>query len=766
MGAAAPIQSNFGSGEFSPLLYGRVDSDRYKTALAKCLNYYPLLQGGLCRRSGTTFIVELKSSAAVCRLIPFEFSITQAYMIEVGNAYLRFCANYGQILSGGVPYEVVSPWATADLAALKFVQSADVLYVFHPNYVPRKISRTSSTSWTVTAVTFLDGPYLPLNATATTLTPSAFAVGAGVTITASATTGINGGTGFAATDVGRLIRIEEGTTWGWVQITAFTDTTHVTVTVQSSLINVNAKVNWEMGLYSATTGYPSNGAFHEDRLFTGGGAGAPERFDASRSSDYENLAPTNTDGTVTASHAFGYNLNANDVNVLRWMSSDEKALLMGTVGGEWAIRPSNLVEALSPTNISAKRSTAFGTANIAPVKAGKSSIYVQRAGKKVREMSYFFQIDGYQASDLSVLSEHITGTGLAEITLQKQPQPIVWARRIDGTLIGCTYERDLSDLKAGWHRHQIGGQSDAAGTAPIVESIAVIPSPDGTRDDLWMIVKRRINGGTKRYIEVLTKTFESTDLQENGVFVDASLTYDLPITVNSLTLANPGVITANTHGFSNGDEVIFRGCLGTTQLNNNTYLVTNATANTFRMTDLDGNVISTAAFTAYVGGGTVRKMVTTISGLDHLEGETINILADGAVQPAQAVATGAITLTIKAATVTIGLGYNSDMQQLRLEAGSQVGTALGKTRRIHRVGILVYRSLGLKIGMNFDTMDTVTFRTSANPGSRAVPLYSGILDQNIDADYDFDNQLCIRQSDPLPSLILGIFPQLVTNDRL
>ncbi len=767
MAAAAPNQSNFISGEFSPLVQGRVDSDRYKTAVDTCLNAFPLLQGPWCRRSGTMFVAETKTSSLKSRLIPFEFSITQAYVLEFGNAYIRFYANEGVVTSMGSPYEIVSPWATADLPALRFVQSADVLYVCHPNYVPRKISRTANTSWTITSVSFLDGPYLPLNATTTTLTPGSFAVGTGVTLTASSIVGINGGTGFQTTDVGRLIRMEEGTTWGWAQITARSSATVVTITIFSTLTNNNAKVNWMLGLFSATTGYPAVVTFHEDRLFFAGSAGAPERFDGSRSSDYENFAPTNADGTIVASHSFGYNLNANDVNVIRWMSSDEKGLLMGTVGGEWAIRPSDLVEALSPTNISAKRSTAFGSANIAPVRAGKSSIFVQRAGKKVREMVYFFQIDGYQASDLTVLSEHITSTGLVEIALQKQPQPIIWGVRLDGALIGCTYERDLSDLKAGWHRHLIGGQSDAAGTPTLVESICVIPSSDGTRDELWMICNRWINGAVHRYVEYMTKIFETTDLQENAFFVDAGLTYDAPITISGITNANPAVITATSHGLSNGDKVLFKAILGTTNLNNGTYLVTNSATNTFRLTDLDGNVIDSTHYGVYVSGGFVRKMVSVISGLDYLDGETVSILGDGAVQPSQVVTAGSITLTIKAATIAIGYGYNSDGRQLRLEAGAQVGTALGKTRRIQRVGFLLYRSLGFKFGVNdWSSLDTIIFRKSSDAGSRAVPLFSGIKSEEIEADYDFDNMITWRQDQPLPCLVLGIFPQFVLQDRL
>jgi hypothetical protein len=829
MPKVSPLQSNFSGGEFSPLLYGRVDAERYQSALAVCENYIPTIQGGLIRRSGNYFVAEVKSSSAKTRLVSFEFSTTQAYIIEFGNLYLRFYKDNGQItlasqaISGitnanpavvtyvgadtyangdevyitgivgaigtylngrnfkvaGVDtgantfqltymdgtnvnstsmgsyssagtiaevYTVTTTYATADLFQLKFTQSADTLYITHPSYPPKKLTRTAHTTWTITTIDFLDGPYLTTNTTATTLTPSA-ATGAGVTLTASAVTGINGDAGFATTDVGRLIRIKEGSVWGYVKITGWTSTTVVTVTVINTLTNTGAKTAWRMGL-------------HEDRLFFAGNTNQPQRLDGSKSGDYENFAPTATDGTIAADNAVSYALNANTVNVIRWMISDEKGLLAGTVGGEWSIRATTTGEALSPTNINAKPATAYGSANIQPVQVGKSAIFVQRAGKKIREMTYFYDVDGFRAPDLTVLSEHITGTGVSEIAYQKEPQSIVWSVRNDGVLVGMTYERDLDSLKVGWSRHVVGGYSDAANSDAVVESVAVIPAADGTRDEVWMIVKRYVNGGVKRYIEYMTAFFEDNIEQKDAFFVDSGLTYDAPLTITGITQANPAVVTSNGHLLSNGNVVLLSGVKGMTEVNGETFTVANAAANTFELTG-----INSTAYTTYVSGGEIRKYITTVSGLWHLEGQSVSILGDGAVQPNATVANGSVTLTQRATTVQVGLGYNSDGQMLRLEAGSADGTALGKTRRTHRVGILLHRSLGLKIGMSFTDLDTITFRTSSDPLSRAVPLYSGILSENIEANYDFENQFCWRQDQPLPSLILAVAPQMVTMDR-
>jgi len=209
MPRSSPIQTSFSAGEFGPLTKGRVDADVYKQGLDLCQNYLPLIQGGLTRRPGTSFVEDVKTASEKTRLVSFEFSTTQAYILEFGNLYVRFYKDHAQITSGGPAVEIATPWTTAQIFDLKFAQSADVLYVVHPLQVPRKITRTSDIDWTITSISFTDGPYLLTNFTTTTLTPSA-ATGNGVTLTASSIVGINGGDGFKSTDVGRSIRLKQG----------------------------------------------------------------------------------------------------------------------------------------------------------------------------------------------------------------------------------------------------------------------------------------------------------------------------------------------------------------------------------------------------------------------------------------------------------------------------------------------------------------------------------------------------------------------------
>ncbi len=442
--------------------------------------------------------------------------------------------SYSTYISGGavgLVIEIASLYDAADLPRIKYTQSADVLYLVHPDYQPHKLSRTSHTSWTLTVMTnrvLIDGPYESTNAGAATLTPAA-TTGTGVTVTASAVSGINGNTGFAASDVGRLIRMKHSSTWGYAIIMTIVDVDEITVDILSAFGGTGATTSWRLGLYSTRTGYPAAVTFYEDRLFFGGCPANPPRFDGSRSGDYENFMPSDTDGTVADDHALSFTLNSDDVQTIRWMKGDEKALIIGTVEGEWPVRPSTTSEAMTPTNISAKQSTGRGSADIQALRAGESILFVQTAQRQLREISYVFEADKFKTPDLTVLSEHITKgptpeeSGISDVAYQKQPQSLVWATRKDGTLLSFTYERDQK--VTAWARHAIGGPS------AVVESVACIPSADGTRDELWLIVKRTIGGRACRYIEFLTKTWEHGDAQEDAVYGDCALTYDgAPVT--------------------------------------------------------------------------------------------------------------------------------------------------------------------------------------------------------------------------------------------
>lgn len=827
MPKVSPIQGNFGTGEISPLAQGRVDLDRYKTALAVCQNYIPTIQGGLTRRPGTEYIVEVKDSTKKTRLVPFRFSQTDAYILEFGHEYVRFHRDYGPVLDeNGAVVEYAMPFTEDEIFELSFAQSADYLYICHKNHLPQKLIRYSDTFWSSTQMTGSLGPwdYSALEAKVTvgsasfsttlTTTPT------GLPITAIANNGgkfeitvafvnqtwiqdgklrvhYDSGTPsaegdwdveylgnnkflllgstysgtysagqakaytqiFKSTDVGRYYLVKQSASGGAVeywrrfQITSLVNSTTANVSnINSMTPDVGVTYDAYPSLFWTGNG-PTAACFFEDRLFFTGSPNAGQRVDGSKIGDYENFQTISENLQVYAEYSISFVLNSDDVNIGKWMFADEKGLIIGTLANEWTIKSASSSEAFSALSVSAKLTSSFGSSDCYPVRAGKAILFVQKSGRKIREYHYFQDVESFRATDLSVLSEHMTLGGLKQLAYQKDPQQIVWAVTNNGKLVAMTYERDIDNLRAGWHKHELGGSN-------LVESVAVIPSPDGIRDDVWLVVKRFVDGAWVRYIEVITKFFDDEDEQEDAFFVDSGLTYDLPIAISGITNANPCVLTATAHGLSNGDSVYLRGIIGTTELNQKIFTVANKTTNTFELSGIDSTDYGT-----YLSGGYVRKRVQTITGLDHLEGETVQVLADGAVQNSKVVTGGSITLDAKAATVTVGLGYNSDAQLPIIDAGAADGTSIGKTRRTNRLGLFLNRSLNLLVGTDFENMTRLFFRNANEAMGKAPSLFSGIIVETLDADYDFENKIAWRQDQPLPSTILAVMPSMTTQDR-
>ena len=572
--------TSFVSGEFSPKMDGRTDFDKYSSGAKTMENFLVHPQGAATRRVGTQFIAEVKSSAAKTRLIPFEFSTTQTYILEFGNNYIRFFKDKGQILASGSAYEISTPYLTAELFEIKFAQSADVMYITHPNHEVMKLSRTGHTSWTLAEVEFTDGPYLATNSTATTLTPASASVATGVNITASAVTGINGGAGFQTTDVGRIISFNSGK----AKITARTNTTVVVATITTAFTNTNATAAFNLGAFSNTTGHPSCVSFFEQRLVFAGTKDEPQTIFFSAAGDYENM----TTGT-NAGDAMVYTIAANQVNAIRYMKA-VRTLVVGTTGGEYTVSADGTDASITPTNITIKRQSSYGSANVDAIPAGNAILFLQKARRKIRELQYNFDSDGYQAPDLTILNDSATNSGINEMVYQQEPGSIIWCVRDDGVLAALTYQR--SENVIAWSRHIFGG---VFGTGDAVCESAATISGDLTEDEVWVIIKRTVNGATKRYVECFSDfDFDETD-PTDFKFLDSHLSYS--------------------------------------------------------------------------GSST-----STLSGLSHLEGQAVSILADGSVHANKTVSSGAITLDRAVTKACVGLSYDSILQTMRIEGGAAEGT--------------------------------------------------------------------------------------------
>jgi hypothetical protein len=434
---------SFTAGEMSDSMQGRTDFAKYFSAASRIENFVVLPHGPITRRPGTYFVAEVKTSSAKTRLIPFSFSTEQTYVLEFGNQYIRFYKDDGQITSGGSAYEIASPYTTAQLFDLKFAQSADVMYVCNENHPVKKLSRTGHTSWTLADVDFTDGPYLDSNTSSTTMTPSG--TSGSITITASSNV-------FVSTDVNRFINFSGG----YAKITAFGTSLSVTATVEEDFDNTNAVTDWKLGAFSTTTGFPRCVSFFEQRLVFAGTSNQPQTMFFSKSGDYENMTSgTNDDDAMI------YTIASNQVNAIQALKATRTLIVM-TTGGEYAVSSGAAQDAITPTNINIRKQSNYGSSGVDALSIGNATIFLQRARRKIRELAYNFDTDGYTAPDLTILADHISESGLTDMSYQQEPYSVVWAVRTDGQMAGLTYNR-LENVVA-WHRHIFGGKSDTGKT--------------------------------------------------------------------------------------------------------------------------------------------------------------------------------------------------------------------------------------------------------------------------------------------------------------
>jgi hypothetical protein len=341
--------------------------------------------------------------------------------------------------------------------------------------------------------------------------------------------------------------------WAWGQITAYTSTTVVTVTLPTgqALITANgtsiAANNWYLGAFCDSLGYPTCGCYHEGRLWLGGYAA--NRFDASTVTDptlyagsgFLCFSTTDVDGTVNDSNAISYTLNAVDLNQIQWMMSDQSGIVCGTLAREFLISATTANDPLTPTDIQAHSISKYGSANIQPLQAGMAICFVHRYQQRLMEYLSDTFSQRWAAKHLNEFAKHLSASGIAELAYQEELTPIVWARMYDGSLAGVTYRRvsrfvSENPVFAGWHRHAIGNDvSVAINKTRLVQSMAVCPQPMGLQDRLYLATCR--SDFTHRRLEVFSPVMRETDGLGSSWYVDESPCSALTPYFNNCTAA-------------------------------------------------------------------------------------------------------------------------------------------------------------------------------------------------------------------------------------
>lgn len=539
--------------------------------------------------------------------------------------------------------------------------------------------------------------------------------------------------------------------FGIVEITAVAGARSATATVIKRLPDEavgsgNATYKWAFEAWGNTQGYPSAVTYYQQRMAFANTPAQPQTVWLSKTGafpDFGTSNPTLDDDAIT------FTIASRQVNAIRHMIALDKLVLL-TSGSEWVVGGTE-TSVLTPTTIDARIQGYRGSSLRLPIAIGNTALYLQDKGSTVRDLGYEFSSDSYTGNDLTVLSAHLVeGRQITDWTYQQTPNSVVWAVRDDGVLLGMTYMREQQVI--GWHRHDTDGE---------VESVCCIS--EGTEDAVYMVVKRTIGGITKRYVERMASRF-FVSIQD-AFFVDCGLTYDGRNTgATTMTLTSSGA-------WDYGGTATF------TLTASASYFVSGDVGSEIHLTDDDGRILR-LAITARTSGTVVtvtinRDVATelqgvattswsharkTFAGLDHLEGKTVSILADGHVAPQRVVSSGAITLGVAATVVHAGLPIEADFETLDISPNT-AETIRDKQKNIPAVNMIVRKSRGIFAGKDADNLVEYKQRSSENYDD-PVEMLTGIAEIRIPSNWNKSGRVFVRQSDPLPLSILAVIPEV------
>lgn len=527
MGDLRLYQPSFSGGILSPSLHARVDLQKYSSGLRTGRNVFLHPHGGASNRPGLQFINEVKASANKARLIPFQFNTAQAYVLEFGHQYFRVYRNGALILSGMSAYEVATPYGSTELDDLVFVQEADVMYIVHPLYAPRKLSRFADNNWTLTTVAFAPGITAPV---AIGAFPGGPNIGSTTTYKyrVSAVSDASGEESLPSnivtcvndlTIAGNFNQITWNAVSGAYRYIIYKEDNGVygyiggTSGLQFDDNNIVADLadtpQTARNPFFGSGNYPRSVTFYEQRLVFASTLNDPQAVWMSQSANYENFGYSSPS---KASDAVTFRIKAREINEIRSMIP-MKGLLLLTSGAEWLVTGGSQSDAVTPSAIKIENQGYRGAAKVQPIAVGNTVLFAQARGGIIRDFSYNFADDAFVGKDLTVLARHLfEGKAIKAWGYAQAQNSIVWVVMSDGTLLSLTYMKEHEVW--GWTTHD-----SPAGA--VFEDVVVIA--EGDEDVPYFLVKRTINGVTKRYIEKLhTRMFSAV---EDAFFVDSGLSY-------------------------------------------------------------------------------------------------------------------------------------------------------------------------------------------------------------------------------------------------
>ena len=724
--AIRDLQRAFSAGELTPELFGRVDLSKRQEGLALCRNFITLPHGPAINRSGTEYVAVVKNPLVATRVIPFSYTNTQTFAIELGAGYFRWKSNAASLLyaapsawssvtgytqgnmvaNGGVNYyciaantnqappnatywyamptnpniyEIPNPYAAADLMDIHYVQSADVLTLVHPNYPPMELRRYGATDWR-------------------TVQPG-FAPPANVLTTLAATpTGPGGGT---------------PTTKSYVVTTVATD--GLQESVASSVVSTSSPVDLTVAgnIVTITFTDPStagtNVRYYVYKLSNGlygyvGQCGSGSFIDNNITADVTKTPPI-SDTTA------GFSTSGNYPAAVSYYQ--QRRIFGGTTN-----LPQNLWGTRSGTESNMSYTIPVQSDNRIAVRIAA------REASAIRHIVPAGQLLLFSATCEWKCGASSNGDVLTPTSISIAPQSYIGASNVipvvvnNIVLYNAARGGHIRELSYSW---QAGSyiSGDVSLMAPHLfdyNTVLDMAYSRGPVPILWAVSSSGKLLGMTYVPEQQISAWHQHDTAASGVFESCC------------------VITEN-----NEDML---------------YLVVRRTINgstTRYIERLHTRRFDTLADAFFVDCGATYSgaATSTVSGLTWLEGQTVNILGDGATFPQQTVTGGAVTLSQPCSKITVGLPITAQLQTLPVAAQVDGGYGQGHQKNVNKVWLRVYRSSGILAGPDFNSLVPFKQRTTENYGS-PPSLVSDEVEIVLSPAWGASGQVCVQQTDPLP----------------
>ena len=663
----------FAGGEVTPEFFGRLDDIKFQTGLARCVNMVVKPHGPVENRAGFRLVREVKNSAQPVRLLPFTYNDEQTMVLEMGAGYVRFHTQAATLLSGGVPYEIVTPYAAAELSGVRFTQSADVLTLTTRARPPAEIRRLGAVNWTYTPIDFSPALAPPTGVLATEVQqgpqptepfPELYQYVV-TSITPAGSESVQSSITGAASDVlatDNFISITWDAVPGAARYRVYKrsaglfgligETDELSFNDRLIVADVGRTPPNANDPFTGAGNYPQSVAYHDGRRWFASTDNKPQSVWATKSGTESDM---NFSLPYQDSDSLEFRVAAREAASVQHMLPLDDLLLL-TRSGEWRVRGANS-DIITPTNPSVKVRSYVGANDATPAVVNSVALFAAARGGHVWQIGYSEERGGYVPLDLSLRAPHLFDKlQIVDIAYAKAPIPVVWMVSTSGKLLGLTYIPE--EQVWAWHQHE---------TAGVFESICVVA--EGDYDALYAVVRR----GTKRYIERMEDRNFPTPA--DAFFVDCGYTYAGPHT-------------------------------------------------------------------------------TSITGLAALEGETVSILADGAVHPQRVVQGGSVTLDTPAMKVHVGLPYTSTLETLPVSV-EMAGFGQGRFKNINKVWLKLFESSGVFAGTREDDLEELKQRTD-EPYGTATRLLTGEYELTLAGEWNSDGRVVVVQQNPLPLTLLAI----------